>query len=113
MIELTEAGGLEEAMAAEVQAIACGEVVFVGLASEAFTRLGQIVRQAVPGRHLLIAATCNGVLGYLGTPEDARQSGYASVSAARIYGMALPTPEAGVQWAAAGAEVVRRVSGPA
>ncbi|MFH1567619.1 MAG: hypothetical protein ABIL09_06415 [Gemmatimonadota bacterium] len=113
MIELAEAGKLEEAMTAEVQAIACGEVVFAGLASEAFTRLGQIVRQAVPGRHLLVAATCNGVLGYLGTPEDARKSGYASVSAVRIYGMALPTPEAGVQWAAAGAEVVRRAAGRA
>jgi neutral ceramidase len=111
MLEQIAAGTLEDLMTAEVQAIACGELVFVGLASEAFTRLGRIVRDAVPERHLLIAATANAVLGYLGTPEDARGSGYASVAAARIYGMAPPTPEAGVQWAAAGAGVVRQAAG--
>jgi neutral ceramidase len=111
MLQLGERNGLVQAMTAEVQAIGCGDVVFVALASEAFTRLGQIVRDAVPGRLLLVAATANGVLGYLGTPEDARQNGYASVAAARIYGMAPPTPEAGVEWARAGAGVVRQVAG--
>ncbi len=111
LLAVEASGAVAELMAAEVQAIACGELVLVGLASEAFTRLGQIVRAAVPERHLLIAATCNGVLSYLGTPEDARRQGYASSTAARIYGIAIPTPEAGIQWAAAGAAVVRRAAG--
>ena len=111
MLELESAGTLDDAMTAEVQALGCGDVVFTGLSSEAFTRLGRIFRDAVPQRHLLIAGTCNGVLGYLGTPEDARGQGYASGAAARIYGMAPPTPEGGVQWAREGAEVVRHAAG--
>lgn len=109
MIERVEGGGLEEAMAAEVQAIACGDLVFAGLAGEVFTRLGLIVREAAGGRHVLMAATSNAVRGYIGTPEDIEQDGYASVAAARIYGMAMLTPQAGVKWAREGGEVVRRV----
>jgi len=107
MIELVEGRGLEEAMAAEVQAIACGDLVFVGLAGEVFTRLGLIVREGAAGRHVLMGATSNAVRGYIGTPEDVEQDGYASVAAARIYGMALLTPQGGVKWAKEGAEVVK------
>ena len=107
MIELVDAGYLDDAMVAEVQAIACGDLVFAGLAGEVFTRLGAIVREGVDGHHVLMAATSNAVRGYIATPEDVEQNGYASVAAARIYGMALLTPQAGVKWAREGAEVVR------
>lgn len=110
MMELVEGGGLAEAMAAEVQAIACGELVFAGLAGEVFTRLGGIVRQGAGGRHVLMGATANAVRGYIGTPEDIERNGYASLAAARIYGMALLTPQAGVRWAEGGAEVLRRAT---
>jgi len=107
MIEMVDAGTLGDAMAAEVQAIACGDLVIVGLAGEVFTRLGTIVREAVEGHHVLMAATSNAVRGYITTPEDVEQNGYASVAAARIYGMALLTPQAGVKWSREGGEVVR------
>lgn len=106
MIHLHEAGALREAMQAEIQAIACGDVVFVGLSGETFTRLGQIVRESAPLHHLMIAATSNGVLGYIATTEDAQKQGYASVGACKLYGMPLPAPDAGEKWAAEGARIV-------
>ncbi len=106
MLELHERGSLAEAREAEVQAIACGDVVFVGLAAEAFTRLGGILRRNTPDHHLMIAATSNGVLGYIATREDIEGRGYASVDAARIYGMLPLQPTAGEAWAMEGGKVV-------
>lgn len=109
MLHLLDTDALAEEMAAEIQAIACGDVVFVGLAAETFTRLGRIVRESAPGRHLMIAATSNGVLGYIASREDVENGGYASAAACRIYGMPLPAPGAGEQWVADGTRVVADV----
>jgi hypothetical protein len=111
MIRRHQEGTVAEAATAEIQAIACGDVVFVALSAETFTRLGQIIRQSAPDHHLLVAATSNGVLGYIGTEDDVRNRGYASVSSCKIYGMALPEPGAGEQWAATGAQVVAEATG--
>lgn len=111
MIGLEAAGKLQEAMSAEVQAIACGDVVFVAVSGETFTRLGQTIRGSAPEHHLMIAATSNGLLGYIATPEDAGKQGYASFAACKLYGMPLPTPDAGLMWAAAGGDVVREAIG--
>lgn len=112
MLEFLDSGGLDEAMKAEIQAIACGDVVFVGLSGEVFTRLGAIVRNGAKDRHVLMAATSNALRGYIATPEDIEGNGYASLDAARIYGMAGLTPQGGVKWAQGGAEVVRQAAGP-
>ena len=112
MIGLQEAGMLQDAMSAEIQAISCGDVVFVALSGETFTRLGQIIRDSASGKHLLIAATSNGLLGYIATPEDAVKQGYASFAAAKLYGMPLAAPEAGLRWATAGCDVVNQVIAP-
>ncbi|HOM82636.1 MAG: hypothetical protein GX785_03070 [Armatimonadetes bacterium] len=109
MIHLVDAGLLAEEMAAEIQAVACGDVIFVGLAAETFTRLGQIVREGAPNRHLMIAATSNGVLGYIASREDVEKGGYAATAACKIYGMPLPSPGAGEEWAAEGARIVQSV----
>lgn len=111
MIRLHESQAAGRAAEAEIQAIACGDIVFVGISAETFTRLGQIVRAGVPDRHLLIAATSNGVVGYIGTEDDVRRKGYASFSACKLYGMAVPTPGAGEKWAAQGVEVVADAAG--
>ncbi|NPV49309.1 MAG: hypothetical protein HPY69_20380 [Armatimonadetes bacterium] len=111
MIRRHKEGTLTEAATAEIQAIACGDVVFVGCSAETFTRLGQIIRESAPHHHLLIAATSNGVLGYIGTEDDVRNRGYASLTSCKIYGMALPVPGAGEKWARAGARVVAEAIG--
>lgn len=109
-LELHRSGRLGEEMAAEVQAISCGDVVLVGLSGEVFTALGQTIRAAAPGHLSLIAATSNGVRGYIATREDVEGGGYASSSAAKIYGMPLPAPGAGEKWAEDGCEVVEAVT---
>ena len=109
MIHILDSGSLAEEMAAEIQAVACGDVVFVGLGAETFTRLGQIIREAAPDRHLMIAATSNGVVGYIASREDVEKGGYASTAACKIYGMPLPAPGAGEEWAAEGARIVQSV----
>jgi neutral ceramidase len=111
MIQGHQNGRMAELAAAEIQAIACGEVVFVGLSAETFTELGGMVRASAPAHHLMVAATSNGVLGYIGTERDIREQGYASLAASKIYGMPLPRPGAGERWAAAGAEVIAAVTG--
>lgn len=110
MIRAHQEGALDELAAAEIQAIACGDVVFVGMSAEAFTELGRIVRAGAPRHHVMIGATSNGVIGYIGTERDIRQQGYASHAASKIYGMPLPEPGAGERWAAAGAELVATVA---
>jgi hypothetical protein len=107
MIRKHEAGTIGDALTAEIQVIACGDVLLVGLSAETFTRLGQIIRAAAPEHHPLVAATCNGVLGYIGTAEDAEARGYASYGACKLYGMPIPAPGAGEKWASEGAELVR------
>jgi hypothetical protein len=84
----------------------------VALSAETFTRLGQIIRRSAPAHHLLIGATSNGVLGYIGTREDAEAGGYASLGSARLYGMALPVAGAGEAWAGEAAQVVAQVLAP-
>ncbi len=106
MLQLNRAGTIHEAAEAEVQAIACGDLVFVGLSAETFTRMGQIIRASAPAHHLMIAATSNGVLGYIADRDDVEREGYASAAAPKIYGMAFPLPGAGEEWAAGGAAVV-------
>jgi len=111
MLRHHETGTLNEAMETEIQAIACGDVVFVGLSAETFTRLGQIIRQSAPDHHLIIAATSNGVLGYIGTREDVEGRGYASQVAAKIYGMLPSVPDGGEKWATEGSRIVAEVIG--
>jgi hypothetical protein len=111
MVRRHEEGTVSQAMAAEIQAIACGDVVFVGLSGETFTRLGWILREGAPDHHPLIAATSNGVLGYIATEEDVQARSYASFAACKIYGMPLPAPGAGETWAKEGMNVVREATG--
>lgn len=113
MLRHCEQGTMHEAMEAEVQAIACGDVVFVGLSAETFTRLGWILRDSVPDRQVMIGATSNGVLGYIATRKDAEKKGYAAHWACKLYGMLIPEPGAGEKWAEDGTTVLAAVrAGP-
>ena len=111
MLRLAEADRLSEAREAEIQAIACGDVVFAALSAETFTRMGQMIRTSAPDHGLMIAATSNGVIGYIADHDDVTKSGYASSSACRIYGMLTPTPGAGEEWATEGAAIVAEAIG--
>ncbi len=104
-----QTGAIRELMQAEVQAIACGDVVFVGLGMETFTRLGQVIRHSAPDHHLIIGDTSNGILGYVATTEDVEEGGYSSLLACKILNMLPPLPGAGEKWATEAAGVVAEV----
>jgi hypothetical protein len=106
MIRRHRNGTIGQPMAAEVQAIALGEVVFVALSGEVFTALGQAIRAAFPNLLLLIAATSNGLLGYISTRRDIETQGYAASTACKLYNMRVPVPGAGEQYAAQAVEAV-------
>ncbi|NOY82640.1 MAG: hypothetical protein GXP31_16705 [Kiritimatiellaeota bacterium] len=108
LLERQKQGTLDRVCSTEIQAIAIGDSLIVGLGAETFTRMGLILRQVLerPPR-LLIAATTNGVIGYIGDRRDVENSGYASSDACRIYGMPHPRPGAGEKWIGDGAERLR------
>ena len=97
----------ESTATAEVQIIGCGDVLFVGLGAEVFTRYGKWLRAAAPDHLVLVAGTCNGVLGYIPTPEDARR--YASTRGCHIYGMPYLHPQAGERWTSVGVDIIREI----
>ncbi len=107
MLRHLERGALDPARSAEIQGLRFGDLVIVGLAAETFTRLGWIIREGLPDRRVLLAATSNGVIGYISTREDLEKGGYAGTAACRIYGMPIPRPGAGEEWARAGAAALR------
>jgi hypothetical protein len=106
MLELHRTNNLDRACHAEVHVIACGDLVIAGLSGEIFTRLGQTIRAGAPDRHVLVAASCNGVVSYIATHEDVAAGGYASHAATKLYGFGLARSGAGEAWAQAGAELV-------
>lgn len=102
-----EQGTLDQVCTAEVQVIDFGGFAVGGLAAETFTRVGQMFRRALAPRRLLIAATCNGVIGYIGDRRDVENGGYAATDACRIYGMPHPRPGAGEKWITEAAAALR------
>ena len=108
MLDRLDRGTLSERMAAEVQVFGLGTAAVVGLAGEVFTGVGQRIREALPGTPLILAATTNGLLGYIPTREDIQAEGYASNLACKIYRMLVPRPGEGERFADQAAEVVRQ-----
>lgn len=106
MLQRYAADEILDASRAEIQGIACGDVTLVGLSAETFTGMGTIIREQNPGRKLLLANTCNGVIGYISDRRDVEMQGYAAYVAAKLYGMPLPAAGAGEKWAEAGAKLV-------
>jgi len=109
-----EQGTLDEVCTAEVQVIDFGGFAVGGLAAETFTLMGHMFRRALAPRRLLIAATSNGVIGYISDRRDVENGGYAATDACRIYGMPHPRPGAGEKWITdAAAELQPRLPSPA
>jgi len=88
-------GALSPEMSLEAQVLSLGEHLLVGLAGEVFSSLGEKIRDAFPDRFVMLAGTCNGLLGYVPNETDVAENGYASQVAPRIYGMLSPAPSAG------------------
>ena len=59
-----------------VQALLIGDVAFVGVPGELFTRLGIEIKRRSPFRYTYIAGTANDYIGYIGDSEAYDLGGY-------------------------------------
>jgi hypothetical protein len=72
-----------------------GDCAIVGTPGELFSEIGQAVRSASPFPTTLFAGYCQGVLGYVATPEEYPHGGYEPSVAHRGYAHPAPfAPEA-------------------
>jgi hypothetical protein len=79
----------------EVWAMRVGDCAIVGTPGEVFSEIGQAVRSASPFSTTLFAGYCQGILGYVATPEEYPHGGYEPAVAHRGYGHPAPfAPEA-------------------
>lgn len=80
---------------AEVWAMRVGDCAIVGTPGELFSEIGLAVRAASPFATTLFAGYCQGILGYVATPEEHPHGGYEPAVAQRGYGHPAPfAPEA-------------------
>jgi neutral ceramidase len=80
---------------AEVWVARIGDCAVVGTPGEIFGEIGAAVRGASPAPVTLFAGYCNGVLGYVATPEEYPYGGYEPAVSHRGYGHPAPfAPEA-------------------
>ncbi len=87
-------GTLESSLAGEIWAARLGEFAIVGAPGEIFGEIGSAVRSASPASVTLFAGYCNGVLGYVATPEAYPYGGYEPAVSHRGYGHPAPfSPE--------------------
>lgn len=79
----------------EVWAMRIGDCAVVGAPGEIFTEIGREVRDRSPFGTTLFAGYCQGILGYVATPEEHPHGGYEPAVAQRGYDHPAPfAPEA-------------------
>ena len=86
---------LPEEIEGEMLGGATWRVCNCGTPGELFTEIGAEVRKRSPFATTLFAGYCQGVLGYVSTPEEYQWGGYEPTVAQRGYGHPAPfAPEA-------------------
>jgi hypothetical protein len=89
-LELAEAGSIPREVDGEIWAARVGECAVVGTPGEIFGEIGAAVRAASPAEVTIFAGYCNGVLGYIATPEEYPYGGYEPAVSHRGYGHPAP-----------------------
>ncbi len=84
------AGTLDEALDGEIWAARVGDCAIVGAPGEIFSEIGAAVRAASPAATTIFAGYCQGVLGYVATPEEYPFGGYEPAVSHRGYGHPAP-----------------------
>jgi hypothetical protein len=88
------AGGRARAIDGEIWAARIGDCAIVGAPGEIFGAIGTAVRAGSPARVTVFAGYCNGVLGYVATPDEYPYGGYEPSVSHRGYGQPAPfSPE--------------------
>ena len=83
-------GTLPEALDGEIWAARVGDCAVVGAPGEIFSEIGAAVRAASPAATTIFAGYCQGVLGYVATPEEYPFGGYEPAVSHRGYGHPAP-----------------------
>lgn len=93
MVELAAGGARPEPVAAEIQAIALGDIALLGLPGEVFVEIGMNIAAASPFRHTFIIGYANRSVGYIPTRQAFAEGGYEVEAAHCHYGFPPFTPE--------------------
>ena len=89
-------GSMARMITAEIQVIALGPVVWVGIPGELFSGLGAQIRAAGGGRTVFVVGYANGDVGYIPDREAYAEGGYEVTDAYKYYDApAALAPEAG------------------
>ena len=92
----------------EVQALALGPWILVGVAGELFSGLGARIKAAGEGQPIFVVGYANGDVGYIPDRAAYEAGGYEVSDAYKYYDApAAPAPEAGEMVVAAGRRMVR------
>ena len=95
MLKMAALAPLPEEIEGEIWVARLGDCAIVGTPGELFTEIGAEVRKRSPFTTTLFAGYCQGVLGYVSTPEEYQWGGYEPTVAQRGYGHPAPfAPEA-------------------
>jgi hypothetical protein len=103
VLSLADEGPLPASVPGEVWAARIGDCAVVGTPGEIFGEIGAAVRGASPAATTIFAGYCNGVLGYVATPEEHPYGGYEPAVSHRGYGQPAP-------FAPAAADILRETS---
>lgn len=95
ILKMASTAPLPEFIEGEIWAARLGDAAIIGTPGELFTELGAEVRRRSPFETTIFAGYCQGVLGYVSTPEEYQWGGYEPTVAQRGYGHPAPfSPEA-------------------
>ena len=90
MLKMAALAPLPEEVEGEIWVGRLGDCAIVGTPGELFTEIGAEVRKRSPFATTLFAGYCQGVLGYVSTPEEYQWGGYEPTVAQRGYGHPAP-----------------------
>ena len=95
MLEMAALAPLPDSVEGEIWVARFGDTAIVGTPGELFTEIGAEVRRRSPFATTIFAGYCQGVLGYVSTPEEYQFGGYEPTVAQRGYGHPAPfSPDA-------------------
>ncbi|MBC7464088.1 MAG: hypothetical protein H7227_07505 [Actinobacteria bacterium] len=90
ILKMARTAPLPEFLVGEIWAARLGDAAIVGTPGELFSELGAEVRRRSPFATTIFAGYCQGVLGYVSTPEEYQFGGYEPTVAQRGYGHPAP-----------------------
>ncbi|NLJ85749.1 MAG: hypothetical protein GX322_04860 [Firmicutes bacterium] len=80
---------------ATIQVLRIGKTILVGFPGETFTKLGLIIKEALPGWQVMTLGNANWVMRYIPVKEDIEAKNYAAYDSCRVYDRLPLQPGAG------------------